>query len=223
MKILVVEDEKRIANYVKKGLELKSHVVDVCYDGQAGLDFALAEEYDLLILDWMLPGMSGLEICKQLRADDDSTPILMLTARGEVKDTVTGLDAGADDYLPKPFAFEELLARVNALGRRSKEEVTSTFAIDSLVVDPKQAQVIRAGKEVQLSKKEFSLLEFLLRNQGQVFSAQQLAERVWSFDSDVTPNAAQVYIGYIRNKIDKDFPEEKPLITTVRGFGYKVG
>lgn len=223
MKILVVEDEKRIANYLKKGLELSSHVVDVCYDGQSGLDFALAEEYDLLILDWMLPKISGLDMCKQLREDDDSTPILMLTARGEVKDTVTGLDAGADDYLAKPFAFEELLARVNALGRRSTEEVTTTYTLDSLTVDPQKATVSRAGEPVKLSKKEFALLEFLLRNQGQVFSAQQLAERVWSFDSDVTPNAAQVYIGYIRTKIDKDFPDENPLITTVRGFGYKVG
>ncbi|NCN44947.1 MAG: DNA-binding response regulator [Candidatus Pacebacteria bacterium CG10_big_fil_rev_8_21_14_0_10_36_11] len=224
MKILVIEDEKRIADSIRKGFELKSLVVDVAYDGQTGLDFALNEKYDVIVLDRMLPGFDGLYICQQLRKEKNHTPILMLTAKTEVVDRVEGLDNGADDYLGKPFSFIELLARVRALARRpSQVENSSLLSEDSLTLNTKTYEVSRTGQLVSLSKKEFSLLEFLLRNKGQVFTKEQLTERVWSFESDILPNTAQVYLGYLRNKIDKDFPKEKPLINTSRGFGYRFG
>jgi DNA-binding response OmpR family regulator len=223
MKILVVEYEQRIASYLKKGLELKSHVVDVAHDGEEGLDLALSETYDLLILDWMLPKVSGMEICVQVRTHKKNTPILMLTAKSQVTDRVEGLNKGADDYLPKPFAFEELLARINALARRPSNHINPTLVFDTLSLNTQTGIVMRAGKEIFLSKKEFALLEFLLRHPNHLFTADQLTNQVWSFDSDVTPNSAQVYIGYLRNKIDKAFPEQSTLIHTLRGFGYKLG
>jgi DNA-binding response OmpR family regulator len=223
MKLLVVEDEQRIATYLKKGLELKSHVVDTAADGESGLDLALTEEYDVIILDRMLPNLSGVEVCHELRQQKISTPILMLTAKSEVADKVSGLDAGADDYLTKPFSFEELLARVNALARRPSQLQENILQFDSLTLDPRTGQVERDGKTIELSKKEFALLEFLLRHPNQLFSADQLTQQVWSFDSDVTPNSAQVYLGYLRKKIDKPFSRLPTLIHTVRGFGYKLG
>ena len=222
MKILVVEDQPRIASSLKQGLEIKSHIVDVAHDGDLGLDFALSEKYDVIILDRMLPKLSGMEVCKQLRAEGNQTPILMLTAKVETQDKVDGLDVGADDYLTKPFAFSELFARVTALGRRPKEWKQAEFQLASLKVDPTAGTVIRSGNEINLSKKEFALLEFFLRHQNQVFTAQQLTEQVWSFDSQVTANAAQVYIGYLRKKIDSPFPDQVPLLKTIRGFGYKI-
>lgn len=223
MKILVIEDEHRIANYIKKGLEVKSYVVDVAYDGAEGFDLADGEKYDVIILDRMLPSMTGMEICKQLRAAGNHTPILMLTAKTQVEDRVEGLDAGADDYLGKPFAFTELLARVRALSRRPQKQVNEVLQCGSLQLNPTSFAVTRAGKSISLSRKEFALLEFLMRHEGQVLSKDQLTEQVWSYDSDVLPNTAQVYIGYLRNKVDRAFPKEKPLINTVRGFGYKFG
>lgn len=222
MKLLVVEDEPRILSYLKKGLELKSHVVDTAEDGQTGLDLALTEEYDVIILDRMLPLLSGVEVCQQLRQQKNTTPILMLTAKSEVPDRVTGLDAGADDYLTKPFAFEELVARINALARRPTSLQDTTLEFESLSLDPRTGTVARASKPLELSKKEFALLEFLLRHPNQLFTADQLTQQVWNFDSDVTPNSAQVYIGYLRNKVDKPFPKLPKLIQTVRGFGYKL-
>lgn len=222
MKILVVEDEHRIAGYVKKGLELKSHVVDVVYDGEAGFDLAVNEHYDLIILDRMLPKLDGITFCQQLRGENVHIPILMLTARTQVEDRVEGLDAGADDYLGKPFAFTELIARVNALSRRPKQGLAEKLTLGNLTLNTKTFEVIRAGRTIRLSKKEFSLLEFLLRHPGQVFNPEQLTEQVWSYESDVLPNTAQVFIGYIRTKIDKNFPHEKPLLQTIRGFGYKL-
>lgn len=223
MKLLVVEDEQRIASYLKKGLELKSHVVDTAADGEEGLDLASSEKYDVIILDRMLPNLSGVEVCQELRRQKITTPILMLTAKAEVVDKVSGLDAGVDDYLTKPFSFEELLARVNALARRPPEIKESSLQFDTLLLNPRTGQVERAGKQLELSKKEFALLEFLLRHPQQLFSADQLTQQVWSFDSDVTPNSAQVYVGYLRKKIDKPFPTLPNLIHTVRGFGYKLG
>ncbi|MCA9390459.1 response regulator transcription factor [candidate division WWE3 bacterium] len=223
MKILVVEDEKRIADNIKKGLELKSHIVDVAYDGYDGYSFAASEEYDVIILDLMLPGKDGVTICKQLRAEGDSTPILMLTAKTLVEDRVNGLDSGADDYLGKPFAFEELIARIHALSRRPQGVLVEELMVGDLTLDPKNYEVKRGSKKIDLSKKEFALLEFLMRTPGTVYSKEELTERVWEFDADVLPNTAQVYIGYLRNKIDKPFPNRKPLIQTVRGFGYKIG
>jgi DNA-binding response OmpR family regulator len=222
MKILLVEDEPHIAQNIKKGLEIKSYVVDVVYEGQKGLDFALAEDYDVIILDWMLPGMSGQKIAKELRKAGNSTPILMLTAKTTINSRVQGLDSGADDYLGKPFAFKELLARIRALSRRGQKPVQTDLLVGDLTLDPTNYQVKRAGQEIHLSKQEFALLEFLMRHPGQVFSKEDLLEKVWSFDSDILPNTVQVYIGYLRNKIDKPFPKLPALIQTVRGFGYKI-
>lgn len=223
MKILVIEDEQRIARYIKKGLELKSHVVDVAYDGQSGYDLASDSSYDIIILDRMLPKIEGIQVCSMLRADQINTPILMLTAKNQLDDRVAGLNAGADDYLGKPFAFVELLARINALARRPKQAVSQTLTIADLSLNPITYSVSRDKKTIHLSKKEFALLEFLMRHQGQVFSPEQLTEQVWNYDSDVLPNTAQVYMGYLRKKIDKAFKNVPPLITTVRGFGYKLG
>jgi DNA-binding response OmpR family regulator len=222
MKILLVEDEPHIAQNIKKGLEIKSYVVDVVYEGQKGLDFALAEDYDVIILDWMLPGMSGQKIAKELRKAGNSTPILMLTAKTTINSRVQGLDSGADDYLGKPFAFKELLARIRALSRRGQKPVQTDLLVGDLTLEPTNYQVKRAGHEIHLSKQEFALLEFFMRHPGQVFSKEELLEKVWSFDSDILPNTVQVYIGYLRNKIDKPFPKLPALIQTVRGFGYKI-
>lgn len=223
MKILVVEDEHRIANYIKKGLELKAHVVDVAYDGEKGFDLASGEKYDVIILDRLLPGIDGIEICKKLREERNHTPILMLTAKTQVEDRVDGLEAGADDYLGKPFAFVELLARVKALARRPEKSQGLKISVDSLEIDVGNYEAKRRGKKIQLSKKEFALLEFLVRNKEKVFTKDQLIEQVWTYDSEALANTAQVYIGYLRNKVDKAFPKEKALIRTIRGFGYKLG
>ncbi|MCA9373469.1 response regulator transcription factor [Candidatus Woesebacteria bacterium] len=222
MKILLVEDEHRIANNIKKGLELKNHVVDVAYDGESGYDFASSESYDVIILDRMLPKLDGIEITKRLRNEQNHTPILLLTAKTQVEDRVEGLEAGADDYLGKPFAFTELLARVRALGRRPQTRESAVITVDDLQINTSSYQVSRAGKPIELSKKEFALLEFFARHQGQVLSAEQIIQQVWEYDSDVLPNTAQVYIGYLRNKIDGK-THKKPLIKTIRGFGYSFG
>jgi DNA-binding response OmpR family regulator len=176
----------------------------------------------VIILDWMLPGMSGQKIAKELRKAGNSTPILMLTAKTTINSRVQGLDSGADDYLGKPFAFKELLARIRALSRRGQKPVQTDLLVGDLTLDPTNYQVKRAGQEIHLSKQEFALLEFLMRHPGQVFSKEDLLEKVWSFDSDILPNTVQVYIGYLRNKIDKPFPKLPALIQTVRGFGYKI-
>ncbi len=222
MKILVIEDEQRIARYIKKGLEIKSHIVDNAEDGQEGLDMALSESYDLIILDRMLPELDGLTVCEKIRQNQKSVPILMLTAKNQVSDRVEGLNAGADDYLGKPFAFAELLARISALGRRPATSTIQELTCGDLTLNLQTYQVTRGKTQIELSRKEFSLLEFLLRHQDQVFSPEQLTEQVWSYDSDVLPNTAQVYVGYLRTKIDKQFPKSKTLIQTVRGFGYKL-
>lgn len=218
----MVEDQPRIANYIKKGLSQKSMVVDLAYDGAEGYDFASSEDYDVIVLDIMLPVMDGIEVCKKLRAEGNKTPILMLTAKGSVDDKVSGLEAGADDYLPKPFAFAELIARIKALSRRPKDLKDTTLQVGDLTLDTNTYEVKRGEQIITLSKKEFSLLEFLMRHPGQIFSSDQLSEKVWSYDAAVTPNNAQVYIGYLRKKIDKSFKDKKPLIHTIRGFGYKI-
>lgn len=222
MKILVIEDDNHIAKNIKKGLEMKSHIVDVSLDGEEGYDFAQSEDYDVIILDRMLPGMDGMKVCAKLREDGVTTPILMLTAKTTIDDRVDGLNIGADDYLGKPFAFEELLARINALARRPSEKVQTTLQVGDLTLDPSTYEVKRGGTVLDLSKKEYALLEFLMRNKGMVFTKEQLTDRVWEFESDVLPNTAQVYIGYLRNKVDRAFPKKKELIQTVRGFGYKI-
>lgn len=222
MRILVVEDEHQIANSIKKGLEQESFAVDVAYDGIEGYDLASIEDYDAIVLDLMLPGMDGMEICKKLRTDKIHTPILILTAKGQLEDKVEGLNAGADDYLVKPFAFEELLARIRALGRRPKAANGTILTVADLSLNPLSFEVKRAGKEIRLSSKEFSLLEYLMRHPGQIFTKNQIIGHVWNYDADILPNTVEVYIGYLRNKIDRPFKNKPALIHTVRGFGYKI-
>ncbi len=223
MRILVVEDEHKIANSIKKGLEQETFAVDVAYDGVEGYDLASSEPYDVILLDLMLPGMSGMEICDLLRKNKIHTPILMLTARGEIEDRVKGLNTGADDYLVKPFAFEELVARIKAIARRPKKTTDTTIKAGSLSLDTTSYEVKRNNTVIELTRKEFSLLAFLMRHSGQTLSKEQIMESVWSYEADILPNTVEVYMGYLRNKIDKSFPKEPPLVHTVRGFGYKLG
>lgn len=222
MRVLLVEDEHKIANSIKKGLEQESFAVDVTYDGTSGYDYAVSEEYDAIILDRLLPGIDGIEICKKLRENNIHTPILMLTAFGEVHDRVEGLNSGADDYLPKPFAFTELLARLRALTRRPHSSLTTQLKVDGLTLDSVTFDVKRDGIAISLSNKEFSLLEYLIRHKGTIIKKEQIINHVWNYNSDVLPNSVEVYITHLRNKIDKPFRNKKALITTVRGFGYKI-
>lgn len=223
MRILVVEDEHKIANSIKKGLEQELYVVDVAFSGDDGYDLAISEEFDLIILDLLLPEMDGVEICSHLREKQIHTPVLMLTAKGQVEDKVKGLNAGADDYLTKPFAFEELLARIKALTRRPKDVIGSTLCFEDLTLNTLTYEVKRGSKKIQLSSKEYALLEYFLRHPNQVITKEQIINHVWSYDADVLPNTVEVYIGYLRNKIDRIFPEKEPIIQTIRGFGYKLG
>ena len=223
MKILLVEDEHKIANALRTGLEQDGFAVDVAYDSDDGLASATSEEYDLMILDVMLPGSTdGLGICRAVRAAKISTPILILTAKDAVADRVTGLDTGADDYLMKPFAFEELLARMRALLRRPRDMAGTILKVGDLKMDPANFRVQRAGKDIHLSRREFSLLEYLVRNAGRILSKDSIIHHVWDFDADVLPNTVEVYMGYLRTKIDKPF-KGPDLIRTIRGFGYIMG
>lgn len=221
MKILVVEDEHRIARSIKKGLEQERMAVDLAFDGIEGHDLAIDEEYDVIVLDLMLPGMNGLEICNKLRQEKKQTPILILTAKGQIEDRVEGLNKGADDYLTKPFAFEELIARIKALGRRPQEINKEVLSVDDLSLNTNTFEVKRGKKEIKLSSKEYALLEFLVRHPRQILSKNQIMNHVWSYETDILPNTVEVYIRNLRNKIDRGF--NYPLIQTVRGFGYKIG
>jgi DNA-binding response OmpR family regulator len=223
MRILVVEDEHKIANSIKKGLEQEFYAVDVAYTGIDGFDLASTEDYDLIIMDLMLPGIDGVEICQKLRVANIHIPILVLTAKGQTSDKVIGLNAGADDYLTKPFAFEELLARVRALSRRPQKTTGAILNIDNLSLNTQSYVVKRGPNQIRLSSKEYSLLEYLLRHPNQILSKEQIMNHVWNYDSDILPNTIEVYIGYLRNKIDKPFKNHPSLIHTIRGFGYKIG
>lgn len=223
MRVLVVEDEHKIANSIKKGLEQESYAVDVVYDGNDGFDFASTEDYDVVILDLLLPGINGVTLCKKLREEKIHTPILMLTAKGELNDKVDGLNCGADDYSVKPFAFEELLARIRALTRRPRNSLDSVLTYEDLSLNTQRYEVKRANIPIRLSKKEFALLEYLLRHPNTVLAKEQIIAHVWNYDADILPNTVEVYIGYLRNKIDKPFKNKKALIHTIRGFGYKLG
>jgi len=218
MRILVVEDEHRIATTLKKGLEQERYAVDLAFTGNEGYDFASSEDYDLIILDLMLPGMDGLVICKKLRAESKQTPILMLTAKSQTEDKITGLDAGADDYLTKPFAFAELLARIRALFRRPKQGVTERLRVSNLCLNTKTYEVKRGDQIVTLSNREFSILEYLMRNANKIVSKDQLISHVWDYDADVLPNTVEVNIRNLRQKLGKP-----KLIQTARGFGYRIG
>lgn len=217
MRVLVIEDEHKIANSVKKGLEQENFAVDVAYNGNGGFDLASTESYDTIILDLLLPGKTGLAICKDLRKEGNHTPILMLTARGELSDKVEGLNSGADDYLVKPFAFAELLARVKALTRRPPDNFVAKLEMGDLTLDPATYEVKKGGRPVSLSRKEFALLEYLLRHKGSVVTKEQIIQSVWDYEADILPNTVEVFVGYLRNKIGKG------VIKTVRGFGYKIG
>lgn len=223
MRILVVEDEHKIANAIKQGLERQSYAVDVAYDGDDGLTMATTEPYDLIILDRMLPGaVDGTGILKQLRKEGNHTPILLLTAKDKVLDRAEGLNLGADDYLVKPFAFVELIARVRALLRRPPEGLGSKLAYQDLELDPEALIVKRGNQMIDLTAKEFALLEYLMRNPERILTKENLIGQVWDYDANVLPNTVEVYIGYLRNKIDRPF-KNSSLVNTKRGFGYYFG
>lgn len=220
MKILIVEDEHLIATSLKKGLEQEHYTVDIAFDGIEGYDLAATGDYDIILLDLMLPGLDGLTICKKLREENNHTPILMLTAKSQLEDKIKGLNSGADDYLTKPFAFEELLARIRALSRRPQQSTSKVLTVGDLSIDTTNYQIKRGNKEIRLSSKEYSLLECLVRHAGQILNKDQLIQYVWSYESDILPNTVEVYIRNLRQKIDQPF--KKKLIQTIRGFGYKI-
>uniref|UniRef100_UPI0040564F2C response regulator transcription factor n=1 Tax=Candidatus Electronema sp. TaxID=2698783 RepID=UPI0040564F2C len=220
MKILVVEDEQRLARLLKKGLEENAFAVDVCHDGEEGLYMAETSPYDAMVLDVMMPKMDGFTLLRNLRERNIKTPVIMLTARGEVESRVKGLNSGADDYLAKPFDFAELLARLTALIRRSKGQPASQLCVADLHIDLNAKTVGRAGVNVQLSAKEYAILEYLVMNKGRVISRTELSEHVYDMNFDLDSNIIDVYINRLRKKIDKDHPS--PLIQTRRGEGYII-
>src|SRR5262245_29851103 len=220
MYVLLVEDDPRIARVVERALLEAGHRVDPVYDGVEGLDRAGTGAYDLLVLDVMLPRMDGLEVARRLRRQHARVPILMLTARDAVADRVVGLDAGADDYLTKPFALEELLARVRALGRRGAEGPDTVLRVGDLTLDESRREVHRAGRALALTAREFDLLSYLMRNAGRVLSKAQIVDHVWGYDAEATSNVVEIYVHYLRDKIDRGFP--RPLLRTIRGVGYAI-
>ena len=220
MRILLVEDDVAIAQSLKEGLEDEAYAVDVVHDGDEGYRTATADDYDVIILDVMLPEMNGYEVCRALRKDGNQTPILMLTARDTERDIVEGLGMGADDYLAKPFSFEVLLARIRALLRRPNEKLEEILRVGDLTLDPSLKKVMRANQEISLTAKEYAVLEYLIRNAGKVLSKEQIISHVWDFDADVLPNNVELFIMFLRRKIDKPFGSK--LIYTVPGFGYKL-
>lgn len=219
MRVLVVEDEEKVASFVRKGLEQSSYTVDVAPNGAIGLEYALTNEYGVIIMDSMLPDRDGLSVVRDIRASGNSTPVLALTARGALEDRIQGLDAGCDDYLPKPFAFDELLARIRALLRRQAGSTKITqLEYADLKIDPIARRVTRAGRTIELTNKEYALLEVLLRHPGQVFTRTTLLESIWGYDFDAESNVLEVYMNFLRKKVDKG--AESKLLHTVRGVGY---
>ncbi|KKQ43434.1 MAG: Response regulator receiver domain protein (CheY-like) [Microgenomates group bacterium GW2011_GWC1_37_8] len=220
MRILVVEDERRLAAIIKKGLTEEGFAVDAAYDGEEGQYLAESEEYDLIVLDIMLPKVDGLTICKELRAKNIKIPVLMLTAKSEVEDKIKGLDSGADDYMTKPFSFLELRSRIHALIRRSKQEASPTLAISDLELDPIKHKVMRSGKLIKLTPKEFAVLELLLRHKDEVVTRTMVIEHVWDYNFEGMSNIVDVFVASLRRKVDKD--SYVKLIHTIHGVGYKV-
>lgn len=222
MYILVVEDERRLARAVRRVLEEEGHTVDVAYDGEEGFAMATKGDHDVIVLDVMLPVMDGMEVCRKLRRNRLDTPILLLTALDGVDDRVRGLDSGADDYLPKPFAFQELLARLRALGRRRVQpREPQELVVGDLKLDLARRRAQRASRTIELSPKEFSLLEYFMRNQGRVLTRTQILDHLWGYDYATDSNLVDVYVAYLRRKVDRG--AERPLIRTVRGVGYALG
>lgn len=218
MRILVVEDEKKVASFIRKGLEEQSYAVDTALDGLDGEKLASQNPYDAIILDVLLPKQDGITTCQKIRLKGIDTPVLMLTALGETDDKVRGLDSGADDYLTKPFHFEELLARVRALLRRKSQDKSAVLQAGELVLDPVTRKVERGGRRIRLTSREFALLEYLMRNKGQILSRANLAQHVWNVSFDMESNVIDVYVKLLRQKVDKGF--DKPMIHTIVGSGY---
>jgi heavy metal response regulator len=218
VRILVVEDEKKVASFIKKGLEEEGYAVDTAADGEEGLAMALARVHDLIILDIRLPKLDGLLVLQALRQDKVTTPVLLLTVRATIEDKVLGLDAGADDYLTKPFAFQELVARVRALLRRRAEAEPTVLRVGDLSLDPARRTVARGGERIELTPREFALLDYFMRNPGRVLTRTMIAEHVWDYSFDTSTNVIDVYVNYLRRKIDAD--REPKLLQTVRGVGY---
>ncbi len=218
MRLLVVEDEKKVASFIKQGLEEEGYAVDFALNGEEGLGMALDRVHDLIILDISLPKMDGLQVLKKLRQQKVNTPVLLLTVRATIEDKVLGLDAGADDYLTKPFAFQELLARVRALLRRRAEAEPALLQIGELILDPARRIVSRSGEKIELTSKEFALLEYFMRNPGRVLTRTMIIEHVWNYDFDTMTNIIDVYVNYLRKKIEGSHGAK--LIHTVRGVGY---
>jgi DNA-binding response OmpR family regulator len=221
MRVLLIEDDRKAAKLLAKGLHEEGFVVDVAPTGEEGEEQAAVNEYDVIVLDWLLPGKDGITVCQSLRARDLSTPILMLTARDGLADRVKGLSTGADDYLTKPFAFAELLARIRALLRRSRNARPAVLRVSDLTLDPASRRVTRAGVSVALTSKEFAILEVLMRSAGEIVSRTSLVERVWNEASEVLDNLVDVHLSHLRKKID--YGDRSPLIHTIRGFGYRLG
>lgn len=218
MRILVIEDDISLQNIITKRLKAEGYSVDSCFDGADGFDYADCIEYDCIILDIMIPKMNGIELMKKLRNKGNKSNILILTAKDGIEDRVIGLDAGADDYLVKPFAFDELLARIRVLMRRQGEIKDNILNLEDLKMNVSEHLVTRDGKSISLTSKEYSLLEYLMRNQGKVLTRTQISDHVWNFEFEYDSNIVDVYIRYLRGKIDKEF--DKKLIHTIRGFGY---
>ncbi len=220
MRILVVEDEKKVASFIKKGLEEEYYVVDTALDGREGLKLAESEEYDLIIMDIMLPLIDGITLLKEIRKKEIAVPILMLTVKDSIKDKVEGLDSGADDYLTKPFAFEELLARIRVLLRRNEKLKSTKLKVGDLILDLQSHRVSRNNHEIVLTPKEYSILEYLMRNANKVVSRTKLIEHVYDYHFDTETNIIDVYINKVRTKVDTNF--DKILIHTIRGIGYII-
>jgi heavy metal response regulator len=218
MRILVVEDEKKVASFIKKGLEEEGYAVDLAADGEEGLALGLTRVHDLILLDIRLPKMDGLRVLQALRQEQVTAPVLLLTVRATIEDKVLGLDAGADDYLTKPFAFQELLARVRALLRRRAEAEPAVLRIDDLRLDPARRTVTRGGEKIDLTPREFALLDYFMRNPGRVLTRTMIAEHVWDYSFDTSTNVIDVYVNYLRRKIDNG--RERKLLHTMRGVGY---
>ena len=218
MRILVVEDEKKLNELISSKLKLEHYSVDSCYDGTDALDYLRGAEYDAVVLDIMLPGMSGLDVLRHIRRKDDRTPVLLLTAKDSIEDRVKGLDTGADDYLVKPFAFDELMARIRVMIRRGSQSISNVFTLADMVVDCDARTVTRGGIPITLSSKEFSVLEYMIRNAGTVLSRDKISRHIWNYDYEGGSNVVDVYIRYLRKKLDEGHTPK--LIHTIRGAGY---
>ena len=221
MKILIIEDEQGIASFISEGLKLENYLSDICLDGYSGIDHALINDYDLIILDLMLPDIGGIQVCQEIRKNNIFTPIIMLTAKNTTDDVITGLDAGADDYLTKPFELDELLARVRALLRRGQTNIVdNVIQVGGLTLDTRTHEVSRDNKKIELTNKEYTLLEYMMRRPNEVISRQKILEHVWATDTDPFSNTVEVHIRYLRQKIDNN--HQNKMIKTVRGSGYKI-